>query len=88
MVKFGEKRHQGRLDDLPGATDDWSAGPRRRRREQDQNMPASRTAPTFRARCRGEIMQARVKAGWITEADLAKQTRRRTPRRKREAQPA
>jgi transcription termination factor NusA len=72
LVKFGEGGIKT-VEDLAGcATDDLVGWTERKDGEEKATSPASSTATKSRARTpEAMIMQARLKAGWITEADLA-----------------
>ena len=72
LVAFGENGVKT-VEDLAGcATDDLVGWTERKDGETHARSRASSTASNCRARTpRRMIMQARVKAGWITEADLA-----------------
>src|SRR6185503_11434734 len=75
LVKFGENDIKT-VDDLAGcATDDlvgWTE--RKEGGEPTKHAGILDGVETTRDDAEAMIMQARVKAGWITEADLAKQT--------------
>src|SRR5438876_218979 len=75
LVKFGENDIKT-VDDLAGcATDDlvgWTE--RKEGGEQTKYAGILDSIEISRDDAEAMIMQARVKAGWITEADLAKQT--------------
>ena len=60
------------MEDLAGcATDDLAGWSERKDNETVHHAGALDGFDLTRAECEGMIMQARLKAGWITEADLA-----------------
>jgi N utilization substance protein A len=75
LVKFGENDIKT-VDDLAGCATDDLVGWTERKEGGEQTKHAGILDGTDVSRDDAEamIMQARVKAGWITEADLAKQT--------------
>jgi transcription termination/antitermination protein NusA len=71
LVKLGENDIKT-LEDLAGcATDDLSGWTERKDGETIRHPGALDGFELARTDCEAMIMQARVKAGWITEADLA-----------------
>ena len=71
LVKLGENEIKT-LEDLAGcATDDLSGWTERKDGETVRHAGALDGFELARADCEAMIMQARVKAGWISEADLA-----------------
>src|SRR5262249_27426394 len=74
LVKFGENDIKT-VDDLAGcATDDLVGWTERKEGGEPTKHPGILDGiETSRDEAEAMIMQARVKAGWITEADLAKQ---------------
>jgi transcription termination/antitermination protein NusA len=79
MVAFGENGIKT-VEDLAGcATDDLAGWSERKDGEVVRNAGALDGFELAREECEALIMQARVKAGWITEADLAPQAAEETP---------
>jgi transcription termination/antitermination protein NusA len=79
MVAFGENGIKT-VEDLAGcATDDLAGWTERKDGEVVRNAGALEGFEVSREECEALIMQARVKAGWITEADLAPQATEETP---------
>ena len=73
MVALGENGIKT-IDDLAGcATDDLAGWTERKDGETTRNPGILDGFDLTREECEAIIMQARVKAGWITEADLAAQ---------------
>jgi len=73
LVAFGENGIKT-VEDLAGcATDDLAGWTERKDGESTRNAGILDGFDLTREECEGIIMQARVKAGWITEADLAAQ---------------
>jgi transcription termination/antitermination protein NusA len=73
MVAFGENDIKN-VEDLAGcATDDLAGWTERKDGEVVRHAGAVDGFELSREECESLIMQARVKAGWITEADLAPQ---------------
>jgi N utilization substance protein A len=71
MVALGEHDIKT-VEDLAGcATDDLVGWSERKDGETTQHAGALSGFDLSREECEGLIMQARVKAGWISEADLA-----------------
>ena len=71
LVKLGENDIKT-VEDLAGcATDDLSGWTERKDGETIRHPGALDGFELARTDCEAMIMQARVKAGWITEADLA-----------------
>ena len=71
MVAFGENGIKT-IEDLAGcATDDLAGWTERKDGEAVRNAGILDGFELTREECESLIMQARVKAGWITEADLA-----------------
>jgi transcription termination/antitermination protein NusA len=71
LVKLGENGIKT-VDDLAGcATDELSGWTERKDGETVRHAGALDGFDLARADCEAIIMQARLKAGWITEADLA-----------------
>jgi N utilization substance protein A len=71
LVKLGEDGIKT-LEDLAGcATDDLSGWTERKDGETIRHPGALDGFELARTDCEAMIMQARVKAGWISEADLA-----------------
>src|SRR5271165_2500756 len=74
MVAFGENEIKT-IDDLAGcATDDLAGWTERKDGEAVRTPGILDGFELSREECEALIMQARVKAGWITEADLAPKT--------------
>jgi transcription termination/antitermination protein NusA len=70
-VKFGENDIKT-VEDLAGcATDDLAGWSERKDNETTHHAGVLDGFELTRAECEAMIMQARLKAGWITEADLA-----------------
>jgi transcription termination/antitermination protein NusA len=79
MVAFGENGIKT-VEDLAGcATDDLAGWTERKDGEVVRNAGALDGFEVSREECEALIMQARVKAGWITEADLAPQATEEAP---------
>ncbi len=79
MVAFGENGIKT-VEDLAGcATDDLAGWTERKDGEVVRNAGALDGFELAREECEALIMQARVKAGWITEADLAPQATEEAP---------
>jgi N utilization substance protein A len=79
MVAFGENGIKT-VEDLAGcATDDLAGWSERKDGEVVRNAGALDGFEFAREECEALIMQARVKAGWITEADLAPRAAEETP---------
>jgi N utilization substance protein A len=79
MVAFGENGIKN-IEDLAGcATDDLAGWTERKDGEAVRNAGALDGFELTREECEALIMQARVKAGWISEADLAPQATEETP---------
>ena len=79
MVAFGENGIKT-IEDLAGcATDDLAGWTERKDGEVVRNAGALDGFELAREECEALIMQARVKAGWITEADLAPQATEEAP---------
>jgi transcription termination/antitermination protein NusA len=79
MVAFGENDIKT-IEDLAGcATDDLAGWTERKDGEVVRNAGALEGFEVSREECEALIMQARVKAGWITEADLAPQATDEAP---------
>jgi transcription termination/antitermination protein NusA len=79
MVAFGENGIKN-IEDLAGcATDDLAGWTERKDGEAVRNAGALDGFELTREECEALIMQARVKAGWITEADLAPQATEEAP---------
>ncbi len=79
MVAFGENGIKN-IEDLAGcATDDLAGWTERKDGEVVRNAGALDGFELTREECEALIMQARVKAGWITEADLAPQATEEAP---------
>ncbi len=79
MVAFGENGIKS-VEDLAGcATDDLAGWTERKDGEVVRNAGALEGFEVSREECEALIMQARVKAGWITEADLAPQATEEAP---------
>src|SRR6202166_3088720 len=73
LVRFGENGVKT-VEDLAGcATDDLAGWTERKDGETTRNPGILDGFDLTREECEAIIMQARVKAGWITEADLAAQ---------------
>jgi N utilization substance protein A len=71
LVAFGENDIKT-VEDLAGcATDDLAGWSERKDNETTHHAGALDGFELTRAECEAMIMQARLKAGWITEADLA-----------------
>ncbi|HVY58864.1 MAG TPA: transcription termination factor NusA [Xanthobacteraceae bacterium] len=71
LVAFGENGIKT-VEDLAGcATDDLAGWSERKDGETVRHAGALEGFELSREECEGLIMQARLKAGWITEADLA-----------------
>jgi N utilization substance protein A len=74
MVALGENSIKT-VEDLAGCATDDLAGWSERKDGETQHYPgALESFELTRAECEAMIMQARVKAGWISEADLAAAT--------------
>jgi N utilization substance protein A len=72
LVKLGENGVKT-VEDLAGcATDDLAGFTERKDGETKQEPGFLDGIEISREDCEAMIMQARLKAGWITEADLAK----------------
>jgi len=79
MVAFGENSIKT-LEDVAGcATDDLAGWTERKDGEVVRHAGALDGFEMSREECESLIMQARVKAGWITEADLAPQATEEAP---------
>jgi transcription termination/antitermination protein NusA len=79
MVAFGENGVKT-IEDLAGcATDDLAGWTERKDGEAVRNAGFLDGFELSREECESLIMQARVKAGWITEADLAPKPAQDTP---------
>jgi transcription termination/antitermination protein NusA len=79
MVAFGESGIKT-LEDVAGcATDDLAGWTERKDGEVVRHAGALDGFEMSREECEALIMQARVKAGWITEADLAPQATEEAP---------
>jgi transcription termination/antitermination protein NusA len=79
MVAFGENGIKT-LEDLAGcATDDLAGWTERKDGEVVRHAGALDGFELAREECEAMIMQARVKAGWISEADLAPQATEGAP---------
>jgi transcription termination/antitermination protein NusA len=79
MVAFGENGIKT-VEDLAGcATDDLAGWSERKDGEVVRNAGALDGFELAREECEALIMQARVKAGWITEADLAPRAAEESP---------
>jgi N utilization substance protein A len=79
MVALGENAIKT-VEDLAGcATDDLAGWTERKDGEAVRNAGALDGFELTREECEGLIMQARLKAGWITEADLAKEETEEAP---------
>jgi N utilization substance protein A len=79
MVAFGENGIKT-VEDLAGcATDDLAGWTERKDGEVVRNAGALEGFEVSREECEALVMQARVKAGWITEADLAPQATEEAP---------
>jgi transcription termination/antitermination protein NusA len=79
MVAFGENDIKN-VEDLAGcATDDLAGWTERKDGEVVRHAGALDGFELSREECEAMIMQARVKAGWITEADLAPQATEEAP---------
>src|SRR5215475_9497663 len=88
LVTFGETGIKT-LEDLAGcATDDLAGWSERKDGETTHNAGFLDGFDLSREECEAIIMQARLKAGWITEADLAPPTAEETPAGAEEATPA
>ena len=73
LVALGENGVKT-IEDLAGcATDDLAGWTERKDGETTRNAGFLEGFDLTREECEALIMQARVKAGWITEADLAAQ---------------
>jgi transcription termination/antitermination protein NusA len=79
MVAFGENAIKS-VEDLAGcATDDLAGWTERKDGEVVRHAGALDGFELSREECEALIMQARVKAGWITEADLAPEATEEAP---------
>ncbi len=79
MVAFGENGIKT-VEDLAGcATDDLAGWTERKDGEVVRNAGALDGFEVSREECEALVMQARVKAGWITEADLAPRATEEAP---------
>jgi transcription termination/antitermination protein NusA len=79
MVAFGENGVKT-IEDLAGcATDDLAGWTERKDGEAVRNAGFLDGFELSREECESLIMQARVKAGWITETDLAPKPAQDTP---------
>ena len=71
LVKLGENGVKT-VEDLAGCATDDLAGYTERKDGESKHEPGFLDGMELsREECEGIIMQARLKAGWITEADLA-----------------
>jgi N utilization substance protein A len=70
LVKFGENGVKT-VEDLAGCATDDLVGWTERKDGESRPQPAFSTASKSRARRRGDDHAGALKAGWITEADLA-----------------
>ena len=74
MVKLGENEIKS-VEDLAGCATDDLAGWTERKDGESKRFPGILDGfDLSREECEAMIMQARLKAGWITEADLARPT--------------
>jgi transcription termination/antitermination protein NusA len=79
LVAFGENDIKT-VEDLAGcATDDLAGWSERKDNETVHHAGALDGFELTRAECEAMIMQARLKAGWITEADLAQPAEEEAP---------
>jgi N utilization substance protein A len=79
LVKFGENDVKS-VEDLAGcATDDLVGWTERKDGETTKHAGFLDGIEITREDAEAMIMQARVKAGWITEADLASQSAQAEP---------
>jgi N utilization substance protein A len=88
LVALGENDVKT-VEDLAGcATDDLAGWSERKDNETVHHAGALEGFEITRAECEAMIMQARVKAGWISEADLAAMTATEDEAPAEEAAPA